>query len=166
MSENNNFEIIYDFLKETKKPYCDDCLSKFTKVTPRQQINSICNTNQDKINKVLGKCSNCKKVKITRSVKNEENLGTGEFGNGTGSLADRIRLYCVANKIEPARKLKATNVTISASDIHKEMNLSNRFPAVCQVLSGKKFQELANIKIVREIGDNPSSRYAVVYEIL
>ncbi len=48
MSENNK-EIIYDFLKEAKKPYCDDCLSKFTNVTPRQQVNAICNANQDKI---------------------------------------------------------------------------------------------------------------------
>lgn len=67
MSENNK-EIIYDFLKEAKKPYCDDCLSKFTNVKPRQQVNAICNANQDKIKRVRGKCSNCEKVKITRSV--------------------------------------------------------------------------------------------------
>lgn len=65
---DTNFEIIYNFLKETKKPYCDDCLSELTNVTPRQQVNTICNANQDKINKVRGKCLNCEKVKITRSV--------------------------------------------------------------------------------------------------
>ena len=66
---NGNFEIIYDFLRETKKSYCDDCLSKFTKVTPRQQVNALCNAHQDKITKKRGACMNCEKIKITRSVK-------------------------------------------------------------------------------------------------
>lgn len=66
--EATNFSLLKDFLFKSKKAYCDDCLSMLTGVTPRQQINQICNRNSRTIHRIdYGKCSNCCKYKIVRS---------------------------------------------------------------------------------------------------
>lgn len=39
----NNIEIVLDYIYKAKKGYCDDCLSSLLNITPRQQINQICN---------------------------------------------------------------------------------------------------------------------------
>lgn len=64
---STNLSIIQNFLSKSGKAYCDDCLSILTGVTPRQQINQICNKNRRIIHKDnYGKCSNCGKYKIVR----------------------------------------------------------------------------------------------------
>lgn len=68
-SGNTNFSVIQKFLSVTGKAYCDDCLSKLTGITPRQQINQICNKNCRIIHRDdYGKCSYCDKYKIVRSL--------------------------------------------------------------------------------------------------
>ncbi len=71
MEKTTNKEKIISFLAEHKQYFCDDCLSELTKITPRQQINQICNNNTDifVINENI-KCHNCGKIKITRTLKN------------------------------------------------------------------------------------------------
>lgn len=66
---NSNFSKVYSYLSKTKKAYCDDCLSKLTGVTPRQQINQLCNKNSKIIKRNdSGKCNNCSKYKIVRFI--------------------------------------------------------------------------------------------------
>ena len=66
---NSNFSKVYSYLSQTKKAYCDDCLSKLTGIRPRQQINQLCNKNSKIIKRNdSGKCNNCSKIKIVRFI--------------------------------------------------------------------------------------------------
>lgn len=70
ISRNTNLSIIYNFLSKSEKAYCDDCLSKLTGVSPRQQINQICNRNTNVIcRNDYERCYNCNKYKIVRTLK-------------------------------------------------------------------------------------------------
>lgn len=62
---------IIEFLKNNEnKRYCDDCLSAFLGIYPRQQVNQICRDLYDQglILREKGKCSSCSKVKLVNSV--------------------------------------------------------------------------------------------------
>lgn len=66
---NSNFSKVYSYLSQIKKAYCDDCLSKLTGISPRQQINQLCNKNSKIIHRNdSGKCGNCGKYKIIRFI--------------------------------------------------------------------------------------------------
>ena len=68
-ANNSNFSKLYSYLSQTKKSYCDDCLSKLTGISPRQQINQLCNKNSKVIHRDdYGKCFNCSKYKIVRFI--------------------------------------------------------------------------------------------------
>ena len=53
--------------------------------------------------------------------------------------ADDIRDYLRAKYIAPARARDESVIRIMAGDVHRDMHLHNRVPAVCQVLRGQKF---------------------------
>jgi hypothetical protein len=57
------------FLCKNRQAYCDDCLSDLITVTPRQQVNQICN---DKIGQYINTqtaiCHHCGKNKLVRSL--------------------------------------------------------------------------------------------------
>ena len=64
-----NAELIKSFLQKRKKPFCDDCISELTGVSPRQQVNQICNNPKYGIRRMNGGiCSHCGKQKIVRSL--------------------------------------------------------------------------------------------------
>ena len=68
-ANNSTFSKLYSYLSQTKKSYCDDCLSKLTGISPRQQINQLCNKNSKVIHRDdYGKCFNCSKYKIVRFI--------------------------------------------------------------------------------------------------
>jgi len=60
--------------------------------------------------------------------------------------ADEIRKYCINNYIKPYRLKGEKGVFISVGDVHRNLNLSNGFPAVCAALGSKKFEDEANVK--------------------
>ena len=67
-NNGSNFELLKSFLTKNNKAYCDDCLSKLTGITPRQQINQLCNKHLNVIHRSdYGMCTNCCKYKIVRS---------------------------------------------------------------------------------------------------
>ena len=69
IANNSNLSKVYSYLFQTKEAYCDDCLSKLTGVSPRQQINQLCNKNSNSIyRKDFGKCNYCSKIKIVRFI--------------------------------------------------------------------------------------------------
>ena len=69
VANNSNLSKVYSYLFQTKEAYCDDCLSKLTGVSPRQQINQLCNKNSNSIyRKDFGKCNYCSKIKIVRFI--------------------------------------------------------------------------------------------------
>lgn len=65
-----NKDILIKFLKNHNAAYCDDCLAELTGISPRQQVNQICNKNRAIFERRRDlKCHNCNKLKITRSLK-------------------------------------------------------------------------------------------------
>ncbi len=79
--------------------------------------------------------------------------------------ADRIRL-CAANYfIEPARELGATTVSIRASELAAAMGLQDAFPNICQVLEGRKLQQLAQVPPPIHTLPNPSSSTIFTYKL-
>jgi len=67
-----------------------------------------------------------------------------------------IRDYLRAQYINPARARHESVIRIVAGDVHREMHLHNRVPAVCRVLRGKEF--LAENGLTLERWDGSPSR--------
>ena len=68
------------------------------------------------------------------------------------SLAEQIREYVSRAFIEPARKSGRTEVEIVAGDVHRDMRLENRMPAVCGALDARKFQDEYRVVLGRRSG--------------
>jgi len=62
------------------------------------------------------------------------------------TLADRIRQFALSNYITPARSRGETVVSIRAGDIHSQMGLSSRHPAVCSALGSNIFENMCGIE--------------------
>lgn len=60
--------------------------------------------------------------------------------------ADQIRQFALLNYITPARSRGETVVSIRAGDVHSQMGLSARLPAVCSALGTNKFESMCGIK--------------------
>lgn len=65
-------------------------------------------------------------------------------------IADDIRKYIQSDYVEPARLRGEKSIEISSLDVHNNLGLSDRMPNVCQVLRGKKLQNLCNIRFINE----------------
>ena len=55
------------------------------------------------------------------------------------SLSDQIRRFTKEHCIEPARQRGEQLVQVRVGDVHREMKLRGRVPAVCQALSSNLF---------------------------
>ena len=89
-----NIEKIYNFLKSNYQQYCDDCLSEILKITPRQQVNQICNNPDNGIcSDENGKCCQCNKIKKTRFLIDFDNPPVGFINAMNWSIAyDNTRM--------------------------------------------------------------------------
>ena len=63
------------------------------------------------------------------------------------SLADSIRERVFERHIEPARKRGDRTVSVTAGQIHAEMHMKNRLPAVCSAIGSKKFEGECHVKV-------------------
>ena len=71
-------------------------------------------------------------------------------------LVDDIRQFVRENNIEPARKKGLKQVTIRAGDVHTNMGLASRVPAVCVALE-TKIDEMCGLKLLHT-KSTPSGR--------
>jgi len=85
---------------------------------------------------------------------------------GAMSLANQIRNHVIENVITPARQAGKATVTITAKDIHKELGLKRRYPAVCSALDGDIFKEQAGVIARSRSGPQQSSTVRWVFEII
>lgn len=81
------------------------------------------------------------------------------------TLADKIRWYAIENYVDPARQARRPEVTVRAGEIHKEMGLSGRLPAVCGALGTIKFLEYANLELLDRTGPNQGASSTFRYRI-
>jgi hypothetical protein len=67
------------------------------------------------------------------------------------SLADRIRAFVHLRHVEPARAAGKCEVEVRAGDVHQDMSLTSRMPAVCSALGGK-FEREYGVELVARSG--------------
>ena len=81
-------------------------------------------------------------------------------------LADKIREFVKVNYIDPARESGKQTVTIRASDIHRSMDLIEKFPSVCGALDADKFINFASVILYKRIGPPQSSSVVWVFDLM
>tara|TARA_R110002110_G_scaffold85816_4_gene223686 strand:- start:11137 stop:13647 length:2511 start_codon:yes stop_codon:yes gene_type:complete len=79
--------------------------------------------------------------------------------------ADRIRQHVLQEYIEPAREEGKSQVEVLVSDVNKALELNQGWPNICQVLLGRKFQELAEVGAPEQIGADQSSATIFVFNL-
>src|SRR5882724_7298974 len=67
-------------------------------------------------------------------------------------LADRIRSHVMKNLIVPARRDGKIDIVVRAGDVHRELGLRNRLPAVCAALGANVFLKLASVELTSASG--------------
>ena len=77
--------------------------------------------------------------------------------------ADRVREYCKAHLIQPARARGDTTVSIRAGDVHAALGFKNRLPLVCSALGATVFEQFArsigSVWKARRTARTPYSRF-------
>jgi 5-methylcytosine-specific restriction enzyme B len=80
-------------------------------------------------------------------------------------LADRIRLHVLTHSISPARNEGRTMVVVRAGDVHADLGLENRMPAVCSALDADKFLSQAGVTLGRRSGPTQGSNAEWVFDL-
>ena len=80
-------------------------------------------------------------------------------------LADRIRHFVKTNRIEPARERGEKTVSLIAGDIHRELDLDNRMPAVCEALDAEKFMDYARVTVIERSGPRMGSSATWIFSL-
>lgn len=83
----------------------------------------------------------------------------------TTTTADEIRSYVNRTFIEPARNSGKTSVQVVSGDVHKDMGLENRMPAVCSALDARKFEEEYRVVTSNRVGPRQSSTVCWLFAI-
>ena len=80
---------------------------------------------------------------------------------GSAKDADRIRQYVLEHYIEPAREEGRGQAEVLVRDVNSALDLNEAWPNICQALSGRKFQELAQVPPPEQIGaaQSPATLY-------
>ena len=81
-------------------------------------------------------------------------------------LNDKIRDYVNRTYVEPARSRKLAVVSLIAGDIHRELDLENRMPAVCSAIDAKKFAERYRVQLSLRSGPKQSSTVTWQFGVL
>ena len=81
-------------------------------------------------------------------------------------LADQIRRHVNDELIEPARKAKRSQVIVRAGDVHKDLDLKNRMPAVCGALNARKFQDEYRVILSKRTGPSQGANATWYFGIL
>jgi 5-methylcytosine-specific restriction enzyme B len=73
------------------------------------------------------------------------------------ATADQIRAYVNKAFLEPAKRAGKTAVEVIAGDVHADLKLDNRMPAICSALDAQKFQEQYRVILSSRSGPKQSS---------
>jgi hypothetical protein len=80
-------------------------------------------------------------------------------------LSDTIRQYVLSTIIEPARKGGQHQIVLRAGEVHRDLRLRNRLPAVCAALGSNLFMKLASVELVRVSGPANGSTTEFTYRL-
>ncbi len=94
-----------------------------------------------------------------------DQLRKQEVTNMATGTADEIRAYVNRVYIEPARKSAKASVEVVSGEVHKDMGLENRMPAVCAALDAKKFGDEYRVIASKRVGPKQSSTVRWLFAI-
>jgi hypothetical protein len=119
-----NIKKILEFLTDNQHAYCDDCLSVICGVSPRQQVNKVCN---EKINVLIttnkgGFCHTCHKQKQTRQIKTsiekkpflKKNENNADIENSIKNIQGIN--FCFIQEINPIKDINGNYITERPQD--------------------------------------------------
>ncbi len=81
------------------------------------------------------------------------------------SLSDEIRKYVFIKYIQPAQEKGEKQVKVRAGDVHREMGLRSRIPAVCAALGTDKFQNNCNVRLMKREGPSNAANLFFTFEL-
>jgi len=79
--------------------------------------------------------------------------------------ADRILQHVVTAHFVPAWKMATPAIELRAGDLHKDMGLSDRVPAVCSVLGSERLQKLTRTRLVERRGPQQGANAVFVFSL-
>ena len=79
--------------------------------------------------------------------------------------ADEIRAFVFQHYVVPARTAGERTVRIRAGDVHDQMNLSSKMPAVCGAIGTKKFENQYKVKQVDRVGPTHGAIVFFTFEV-
>lgn len=87
---------------------------------------------------------------------------------GFMTIADAIRTHAREKYVIPAKKRREKEISIRAGDVVRDLGLVGRTPAVCSALTGKKFWESNNLRLLKVNGPKSGQSTTVVctYELV
>ena len=81
-------------------------------------------------------------------------------------LADQIREFVDDNYVAPARERGERSFSVRAGDVHSDMGLSARLPAVCAALGTDKFERNYGLRRTSVEGPINGANCVLTFEIL
>ncbi|BCV20222.1 hypothetical protein [Moorella sp. Hama-1] len=81
------------------------------------------------------------------------------------SSADLVRQFIQDNYFEPAKRRGVEQLILRSGDIHRKMNLHNRYPLVCSVMRGRKIERMCDVRIIKTEGSDGANFY-VTYSLV
>ncbi len=82
------------------------------------------------------------------------------------ATAEEIRRFVNVKYIEPARRAGWKQIRIRAGDIHDEMALKSRMPAVCGAIGSNKLQGDCRLRLVKREGPTHGANVYFTFEFL
>jgi len=83
----------------------------------------------------------------------------------TTATAEEIRQFVDITYFKPARRAAKRRVTVVALNVHNDMRLDNRMPAVCSALDAKIVEAKYGVSLIKRSGPRQSSTATWVFEI-
>ena len=83
----------------------------------------------------------------------------------TSVTAEDIREFVDVAYFKPARRGAKRQVTVVALDVHNDMKLENRMPAVCGALDAKLVSTRYRVSLVKRSGPRQSSTATWIFEV-
>ncbi len=81
-------------------------------------------------------------------------------------VSDEIREHVIRKHFEPAKAAEKKELTLRAGDIHKELGLEGRMPAVCRVWGSNRLEKEARVHQLKTQGPHNGSNGRLTYAIL
>ena len=82
------------------------------------------------------------------------------------TLADRIRQHVLVHHIVPSRDAGENLIAVRAGDVHREMGLQDRVPAVVSALDTQRFQGMAGVVMEGRSGPPQGATTAFTFRVV